>query len=98
MSIPKMQQVQEAKFFHWKCRICKVVAQSPCHLEDQFLMELGIYVDIDWTSGSGVICLSPFHLCCTCQTPKMANTSVYFISVEMINFFCFIYFLLCLYF
>ena len=49
MSIPEWQQVQEAEFFNWKCQICKVMAQSQHYLEDQFLMEDGVYVDIDGT-------------------------------------------------
>ena len=50
MSIPEWQRFEEAEIFDWKCRICKVVAQSPGYLEDQFLMEDGIYLDIDGTN------------------------------------------------
>ena len=50
-SIPDWQQAQESEFFNWRCIICHDLAKSPLHLEDQFLVEHGIYLDITMMNG-----------------------------------------------
>ena len=46
-SIPYWQRVEEQEYFNWTCVICSVLAKSPLHLQDQFLVEHGPYTDLD---------------------------------------------------
>ena len=57
-----IMSIQESEFFNWKCLIGNVLAKSPLHLENQFLVEHGIYVDIDGTEWVKCVkCLTPYH-------------------------------------
>ena len=83
-SIPEWQQLQEAQYFNWKCLVCNVLAKSPCHLEEQFLVEHGVYVEIDGTQWVNAINAS---LLTTLPAPKillpMVNITVPFLSVNI---------------
>ena len=71
-SIPDWQQAQEAQFFNWKCLICGILAKSPRHLEDQFLVENKIYLDInndEWVKCAKFF--NPYHVKCIKETPLL---------------------------
>ena len=64
-SVPYWKQAQEQSYFNWKCYICCIVAQSPLHLEEQFIVEHGPYKDVNgdmWVKCSK--CINPYHLKC----------------------------------
>ena len=42
-------QLIESEYFNWKCIICNILAKSHLHLEDQFVVEHGVYHNIDGT-------------------------------------------------
>ena len=60
--VPYSMQVQEPEAFNWKCMICLHLAQSPLHLEMQWIVEHGPHLDLDgvtkWIKCSK--CLSPY--------------------------------------
>ena len=58
-SIPYWQRVEEQEYFNWTCVICSVLAKSPLHLQDQFLVEHGPYTDLD--GEKWVKCLQMFQ-------------------------------------
>ena len=67
---PDLKQAMEAEYFNWKCLICNVLVKSPLYLEDQFLVQHGVYVDIDGTEWVKCYkCFSPYHLSCTQDPP-----------------------------
>ena len=59
-------QVEEQKYFNWKCLICCQVAQSPMHLEMLWLVTYGPHFDADgstkWVKCGK--CFSPYHVSC----------------------------------
>ena len=62
-SIPEWKQLQEAEYFNWRCLIFNILVKSPLHLEDQLLVEHGVYVDIDGTKWVKCYkCFCPYHL------------------------------------
>lgn len=65
-SIPAWKQAEEAQYFNWHCVICSQLAQSPMHIEDQWLVEHGPHFDIDgvtkWVKCSK--CFTPYHVAC----------------------------------
>ena len=69
-NIDYQKQALEAQYFNWKCLICNVIAVSPCHLEDQHIVEYGPYTDLDgkkWTKCDK--CSSPYHVSCVSDIP-----------------------------
>ena len=86
MSIPEWQQIQEAEFFNWKCLICNILAKSPLHLENQFLVEHGIYVNIDGTEWIKCLkCLTPYHTNCTKDGPHIGPYICSFLAFKKIK-------------
>ena len=82
-SIPEWQQLQEAQYFNWKCLVCNVLAKSLCHLEEQFLVEHGVYVDIDGTQWVKCYkCFSPYHLACTQGPPPCGEYHCSFLECK----------------
>ena len=63
MLIPDWKQAMEAEYFNWKCLAWNILAKSPLYLEEQFLVEHGVYVDIDEAEWAKCYkCFSPYHL------------------------------------
>ena len=82
-SIPEWQQLQEAQYFNWKCLVCNVLAKSPCYLEEQFLVEHDVYVDIDGTQWVKCYkCFSPYHLACTQDPPPCGEYHCSFLECK----------------
>ena len=63
-SIPTWQQDSEAEYFNWCCVICSQLAQSPMHIEDQWLVKHGSHLDPDgvtkWVKFSK--CFTLYHV------------------------------------
>ena len=75
--VPYWKQAQEQGYFNWKCCI---IAQSPMHLEDQFIVEHGPYKDVN-----GDICIkcskcnNSYHLkCLNLTTPPPRAFPLFF--------------------
>ena len=78
--IPAWQQAQESEYFNWYCLICHDLAKSPMHLEDQFLVQNGIYTDINndlWVKCAK--CFNPYHVKCI-QEPNISPHHQYVCS------------------
>ena len=60
------KNVSEAEYFNRHSVICLQLAQSPMHIEDQWLVEHGPHLDLDgvtkWVKFSK--CLTPYHMAC----------------------------------
>ena len=83
MSRPYWQQLQEQEYFNWQCIICSIIAQSPLHLEDQWLVEHGPHTDIDgqkWVKCSK--CLNAFHVNCLVAKPSVGEYFCTFFSCQ----------------
>ena len=79
-SVPYWKQAQEQSYFNWKYYICCIIAQSPLHLEEQFIIEHGPYKDVKgdiWVKCSK--CINPYHLkCLNLTTPPPRAFPVFF--------------------
>ena len=83
MSISDWKQAMEAEYFNWKCLVCNILAKSPLHLEEQFLVEHGVYVDIDETEWVKCYkCFSPYHHACTQDPPPAVEYYCIFLSCK----------------
>ena len=71
MSYSVSNQLIESEDFNWKCIICNILAKSPLHLEDQFIVQHGVYFDIDGTAR--YTWFSPYYLACTKNAPPMGE-------------------------
>ena len=73
--LPYSVQVQESEAFNWKCMICLHLAQSPLHLEMQWIVEHGPHLDLDgvtkWIKCSK--CLSLYHVQCLPNASKIVT-------------------------
>ena len=73
-NIPEWKQLQEAEYFNWRYLICNILAKSPLHLEDQFLVEHGVCVDVDGTEWVKCHkCFSLYHLASTQDPPPLGE-------------------------
>ena len=70
--LPYFVQLQESKAFNWKCVICLNIAQSPLHLEMQWIVEHGQHLDLDGVTKRIKCskCLSPYDVQCLPNAPK----------------------------
>ena len=95
MLIPDWKQAMEAEYLNWKCLVCNILAKSPLHLEEQFLVEHGMYIDIDGTEwAKSYKCFHPTILPAPKTLHQLGNTIALFFPVKLLNFFHFPYFLI----
>ena len=103
--VPYWKQSQEQNYFNWKCYICCIIAQSPMHLENQFIVEHDPYKDVNgeiWVKCSK--CNNPHHLKflnLTILPPRVFSLFFSFMQckVEWVgtNISCMFWFLLCMF-
>lgn len=82
-TVPYWQTVQEQEYFNWKCILCSVIASSPLHLEDQWLVEHGPYKDVDnelWVKCNK--CYNPYHVKCLPSVPPSGEFICTFICSD----------------
>ena len=73
----------EAEYFKWKCLVCNILAKSHLHLEEQFLVEHGVYVDIDETKWvKWYKWFSPYHFVCIQDPPPAGEYYCTFLSCK----------------
>ena len=84
-SVPYWKQAQKQSYFNWKCYICCIIAQSPLHLKEQFIVEHGPYKDVNgdmWVKCSK--CINPYHLkCLNLTTPPPGSFLCSFLSCNV---------------
>ena len=69
------QQIEEQESFNRKCLICGQIAQSPLHVEMQWLVEYGPHLDLDgstkWVKCGK--CFSAYHITCLQSASKITT-------------------------
>ena len=92
-------QLIESEYFNWKCIICNILAKSPLHLENEFMVEHEVYRDIDGTEWvKCYTCFSPYHLACTKDSPPIGEYTCSFMECKKNRFhfsFTFNFFFFC---
>ena len=77
-------QVEEQEYFNWKCLVCSQIAQSPMHVEMQWLVEYGPHLDIDGSTK---------WVKCQIQSPSKILTGPYHctffrLQAVILSYFC----------
>ena len=78
-TVPYRQSVQEQDYFNWKCIVCSIIASSPLHLNDQWLVEHGLYTHVDnelWIKCDK--CYNTYHVKCLLSVPPVVEIQLHF--------------------